>query len=195
MQIRFDSCRIVSLLPPTSFYHSVSYEGCTSYLQNMVLRPISTAHHTEEKRKCIQSTLIWKQIGRLGGLDWKTLRTSRHILATVPDLTYVYMYISCTMMKVSQRLIYSRSLNSNLTDIFNFLTNFSVKESPSKKWNSKQHSQAFPWQTEWNSWTSKLPGYVCVQRSLHYRRLWFNRQQKFPTRSHSLTNDDRQKRR
>ena len=64
---------------------------------------------------------------------WKTLRTSRHILATVPDLTYVYMYISCTMMEVSQRLIYSRGLNSNLTDIFNFLINFSIKESPSKK--------------------------------------------------------------
>ena len=56
MQISFDSCRIVSLLPP--FYHSVWYEGCNSYLQNMVLRPMSPAHHTKEKRKCIQSTRI-----------------------------------------------------------------------------------------------------------------------------------------
>ena len=73
MQISFDSYRIVSLLPP--FYHSVSYEGCNSYLQNMVLRPMpwSFAHHTEEKRKCIQSTRIWKQIGRLGGLDLENI--------------------------------------------------------------------------------------------------------------------------
>ena len=72
MQITFDSCRIIfqntirSLLPP--FYHSVSYEGCSSSLPNMVLRPMSPAHHTEEKRKCIRSIRIWKQTGRLGGL-------------------------------------------------------------------------------------------------------------------------------
>ena len=73
----------------------------------MVLRPISTAHHTEEKRKRFKAPAYENKLGDWVDWIWKTLRTSRHILATVPDLTYVYMYISCTMMEVSQRLIYT----------------------------------------------------------------------------------------
>lgn len=41
------------------------------------------------------------------GFGKRCVPLARHILATVPDLTYVYMYISCTMMEVSQRLIYT----------------------------------------------------------------------------------------
>ena len=195
MHIRFDSCRIVSLLLPPVFITRYRMRAAPVTCRIWSYDRYQLHIIPRKNANVFKAPAYENKLGDWVDWIWKTLRTSRHILATVPDLTYVYMYISCTMMEVSQRLIYSRSLNSNLTDIFNFLTNFSVKESPSKKCNGKQHSQAFPWQTEWNSWTSKLPGYVCVQRSLHYRRLWFNRQQKFPTRSHSLTNDDRQKRR
>ena len=133
MQIKFDSCRIVSLLPPPVFITRYRMRAapvtCTIWSYDRYQL------HTIPRKNAnvFKAPAYENKLGDLVDWIWKTLRTSRHILATVPDLTYVYMYISCTMMEVSQRLIYSRSLNSNLTDIFNFLTNFSVKESPSKK--------------------------------------------------------------
>lgn len=133
MQIRFDSCRIVSFLPPPVFITRYRMRAAPVTCRIWSTTDITCTPYRGKTQMYSKHPSYENKLGDWVDWIWKTLRTSRHILATVPDLTYVYMYISCTMMEVSQRLIYSRSLNSNLTDIFNFLTNFSVKESPSKK--------------------------------------------------------------
>lgn len=110
MHIRFDSCRIVSLLPPPVFI--TRYRMRAALVTCRIWSYDRYQLHTIPRKNAnvFKAPAYENKLGDWVDWIWKTLRSSKHILATVPDLTYVYMYISYTMMEVSQRLIYSREV-------------------------------------------------------------------------------------
>ena len=93
MQISFDSCRIVSLLPPsvviTQYRMRVATVTCRRIWSCERWHP-----HTIPRKNAnvFKAPAYGNKLGDWVDWAWKTLRTSRNILATVPDYICLYLY-------------------------------------------------------------------------------------------------------